>query len=67
MLGPDIFDPRRAGEITELAGDPQKLQARALKIQTKLELKAEKLAEEKKEAPKPAAAAAPKPAEPPNV
>ena len=63
VLGPDVFDPRRAEEITELSGDPEKLQARAVKIQTKLELKAEKLAEEKKEAaPKPAAAAS---AEPP--
>ncbi len=56
VLGPDIFDPRRAQEITELSSDPAQLQARALKIQTKLELKAEKLAEEKKES-KPAAAA----------
>jgi NADH-quinone oxidoreductase B subunit len=62
VLGPDIFDPRRATEIAELSGNPEKLQARALKIQTKLELKAEKLAEEKKPAPQPAA---PKPTEPP--
>lgn len=56
VLGPDIFDPRRAEEITELSGDPEKLDARAVKLQTKLELKAEKLAEEKKEAAsKPAA------------
>jgi len=65
VLGPDIFDPRRAGEIAELSGNPAELQARALKIQTKLELKAEKLAEEKKEA-KPVAAV-PKPAEPPKT
>jgi NADH-quinone oxidoreductase B subunit len=62
VLGPDIFDPRRAGEIAELSGNPEKLQARALKIQTKLELKADRLAEEKKEAPKPAT---PPPAETP--
>lgn len=67
VLGPDIFDPRRAEEIGELTSNPEKLQARALKIQTKLELKAEKLAEEKKEAaPKPAAAVPP-PAEPPEA
>jgi NADH-quinone oxidoreductase B subunit len=68
VLGPDIFDPRRAQEITELSSDPAKLQARALKIQTKLELKAEKLAEEKKETPKPATAAPAAPqAEPPKT
>ncbi len=67
VLGPDIFDPRRAEEITELIAHPEKLQARALKIQTKLEHKAEKLAEEKKEAASKPAAAAPKPPEPPKT
>jgi NADH-quinone oxidoreductase subunit B len=42
VLGPDIFDPRRAEEITELTADPAKLEARAVKIQTKAETKAEK-------------------------
>jgi hypothetical protein len=67
VLGPDLFDSRRAEEIKELSSDPEKLTARATKVQSKLELKAEKLAEEKKEA-KPAApkpAAPPKPAEAP--
>jgi NADH-quinone oxidoreductase B subunit len=32
VLGPDIFDVRRAEEITELAADPVKLEARAVKI-----------------------------------
>lgn len=32
VLGPDIFDVRRAEEITELAADPAKLEARAVKI-----------------------------------
>ncbi|MCL4489814.1 MAG: NADH-quinone oxidoreductase subunit NuoB [Chloroflexi bacterium] len=55
VLGPDIYDRRRAEEITELAGHPEQLEGRMLKIQTKLELKAEKLAEEKKDsAAKPA-------------
>lgn len=55
VLGPDIYDARRAEEITELASHPEELDARAVKLQTKLELKAEKLADEKKEAaPKPA-------------
>ena len=45
---PDLFDTRRAQEISELAKDPEKLAARATKVQSKLELKAEKLAEEKK-------------------
>ncbi len=62
VLGPDLVDQRRAEEITELSKDPAKLADRATKVQSKLELKAEKLAEEKKEA-KPAAA--PKPAAPP--
>ncbi len=62
ILGPDIFDPRRAEEITDLASDPEKLAARAVKVQSKQEMKAEKQAEEKKEAPKPPAQ--PTPAEP---
>ena len=33
VLGPDLFDPRRAAEIAELARDPEKLQARAIKSQ----------------------------------
>jgi NADH-quinone oxidoreductase B subunit len=32
VLGPDLFDVRRAAEITELAADPAKLEARAVKI-----------------------------------
>lgn len=55
ILGPDLIDARRVEEITELSHDPDKLAARAVKVQSKLELKAEKLAEEKKEPPKPAA------------
>ncbi len=39
VLGPDLFDPRRAEEITALAHDPQALAARAVKIQTKAEKK----------------------------
>jgi hypothetical protein len=70
VLGPDLIDQRRAEEINELSKDPEKLAERAIKVQSKLELKAEKLAEEKKEA-KPAAApnpaAAPKPAETPKT
>lgn len=42
VLGPDLFDPRRAEEIKELSSDPAKLAARAVKIQTKAERKAEK-------------------------
>ncbi|MBI5300969.1 MAG: NADH-quinone oxidoreductase subunit NuoB [Chloroflexi bacterium] len=42
VLGPDLFDPRRAEEITALARDPQSLAARAVKIQTKADAKAEK-------------------------
>lgn len=61
VLGPDLIDVRRAEEIKELSSDPEKLTARATKVQSKLELKAEKLAEEKKEA----TPAAPKPAAPP--
>ena len=57
ILGPDLIDARRVEEITELAHDPEQLAARAVKVQSKLELKAEKQAEEKKPAPKPAAAA----------
>ena len=55
VLGPDIFDTRRVEEITELAADPDKLQARAIKLQTKLEQKAEK----KEAAPKPITPAVP--------
>jgi NADH-quinone oxidoreductase B subunit len=47
VLGPDLFDPRRAEEITVLSADPQKLEARAVKLQTKLEQKAEKISAEK--------------------
>ena len=49
VLGPDIFDVRRVEEITELSADPAKLEGRAVKVQTKLEQKAEK----KEAAPKP--------------
>ncbi len=42
VLGPDVFDPRRAEEITALAGDPGKLEARAINIKSKAESKAEK-------------------------
>lgn len=42
VLGPDLYDPRRAAEIAELANHPEKLLARAVKIQTKQETKAEK-------------------------
>ncbi len=37
VLGPDIFDPRRALEITELSRDPQTLAERAVKVQSKQE------------------------------
>jgi NADH-quinone oxidoreductase B subunit len=40
ILGPDIFDSRRAEEITTLSADLGKLEARAVKLQTKLEQKA---------------------------
>lgn len=39
VLGPDLFDARRVEEITELSRDPEKLAARAVKIQTKAETK----------------------------
>jgi len=42
VLGPDLIDTRRAEEITMLAHDPEKLAARAVKIQTKAETKHEK-------------------------
>jgi NADH-quinone oxidoreductase B subunit len=42
VLGPDIFDPRRAEEITLLSSEPDQLQARAINLKTKLEQKAEK-------------------------
>lgn len=48
VLGPDVFDPRRAQEIGELSSDPDKLAERAVHAQSKAEVKAEKLAEEKK-------------------
>jgi NADH-quinone oxidoreductase B subunit len=41
VLGPDIFDPRRAEEIRELSSDPQKQQALMVKIQSKTEAKKE--------------------------
>ncbi len=42
VLGPDLIDVRRAVEITELSGDPAKLEARVVKIvkETKGEKKA---------------------------
>src|SRR5512135_1352455 len=55
VLGPDLFDVRRKAEIKELAADPEKLAARALKVVSKSELKAEKKADEKKTAAAPAA------------
>lgn len=55
IQGPDLFDPRRAEEIKQLASHPEELAARVVKVQSKLELKAEKLAEEKKAPAKPAA------------
>ncbi len=48
VLGPDLFDSRRAQEISELSRDPEKLAERAVHAQSKAEVKAEKLAEEKK-------------------
>jgi NADH-quinone oxidoreductase B subunit len=42
ILGPDIYDPRRAEEITLLSSEPDQLQARAINLRTKLEQKAEK-------------------------
>lgn len=42
ILGPDLYDPRRVDEIAELVNNPEKLLARAVKIQTKQEAKAEK-------------------------
>ena len=39
ILGPDLFDPRRAQEIAELSNNPEKLMARAVKIQAKAEKK----------------------------
>lgn len=66
VLGPDLFDARRAEEITVLSADPEKLEARAVKIQSKLEQKAEKAAEHKPAAPKPATPVQPaSPAAPP--
>ncbi len=53
VLGPDVFDPRRAEEIKQLASHPEELESRVVQVRSKLELKAEKLAEEKKAAPKP--------------
>ncbi len=63
VLGPDLVDVRRVEEITVLSADPEQLQARAVKLQTKLEQKSEKLAAEHK----PAAPAAAKPAEAPKA
>jgi NADH-quinone oxidoreductase B subunit len=65
VLGPDIFDPRRAQEIAELTNHPEQLAARAVKIQSKADQKAEKHAAEKKDAAP--AAPAPKPPEPPQA
>lgn len=39
ILGPDLYDPRRAQEIAELVSNPEKLMARAVKIQAKAEKK----------------------------
>lgn len=55
ILGPDLIDVRRKAEIKELGADPEKLAARAYKVASKSELKAEKQAEEKKTAAVPAA------------
>ncbi len=39
VLGPDIFDPRRAEQIREISGDPEKQKELMVKIQTKAETK----------------------------
>ncbi len=44
ILGPDIYDPRRASEITDLSKNPEKLQTLAIKLKTTAELTAEKRA-----------------------
>lgn len=36
ILGPDLMDARRLDEITALSADPEKLAARAVKLQTKV-------------------------------
>ncbi len=50
VLGPDIYDPRRAEEIKQVSSDPEKQKALMVKIKTKAELKAEERAAEQKAA-----------------
>ncbi len=62
ILGPDVYDPRRDAEITDLAQSPEKQAALMVKIKTKAEIEAEKRAAAKPErgpTPAPAAPVAP--------
>lgn len=64
VLGPDIFDPRRAVEIKALLADTAALEARYIRLASRAEMKHGK-GEGEGEAKKPAAAKpAPKPAAP---
>ncbi len=53
ILGPDIFDPRRAVEIKQLLGNESEMEARYIRLAARAELKHHK---EGEAAPKPAAA-----------
>lgn len=61
VLGPDIYDPRRAVEIKQVASDPEKMEALYIKIAARAELKHGKKEGEGEEKPKPAAPARPTP------
>jgi hypothetical protein len=39
VLGPDLYDPRRAEQIRDLSGNPDKQKELMVKIQTKAETK----------------------------
>jgi NADH-quinone oxidoreductase B subunit len=57
ILGPDIFDPRRAVEIKQVLGDEAEMEARYIRIGSRSEKKHGKTAgEAEKPAPKPVAA-----------
>jgi NADH-quinone oxidoreductase B subunit len=64
ILGPDIFDPRRALEIKQVLADPQEMEARYIRLAARAELKHGKAegAEAKPAAAKPATPAKPAPA-----
>jgi NADH-quinone oxidoreductase B subunit len=70
ILGPDIFDPRRAVEIKQVLANPQEMEARYIRLAARAELKHGKAegAEAKPAAAKPATpakpVAAPKPVAP---